>query len=57
MKTKTAKEIAKGLAYDIALCWCGESHQECFKAEEIIPLIEAALKDYAEQPRPPESRR
>lgn len=46
---KTADEVGKGLAYDIALCWCKEQHQQCDKAEEIIPLIAQALTAYADE--------
>lgn len=46
---KSAEDVAKGIAYDIALCWCKEQHQQCDKADEIIPLISQALTDYAEQ--------
>ena len=44
-----ASEVAKGLAYDIALGWCKEQHQQCEKADEIIPLIAQALTAYANE--------
>lgn len=46
---KTVEEVAKGLAYDVALSWCKEQHQKCEKADELIPLIIESLTAFAEQ--------
>lgn len=45
----SAEEVAKGIAYDIALAWCKDQHQQCSQADEIIPLIAQALTAYADE--------
>lgn len=49
---KTVEVVAKGLAYDIALFWCKEQHEQCDKADELIPLISQALTGYAKETFP-----
>lgn len=46
---KTAEEVSKGLAYDIALAWCKEQHQQCDQADEIIPIITQALTAFSDE--------
>ena len=48
MVMKSAEDVAKGIAYDIALCWCKDQHQQCDKADEIVPLIAQALTAFAD---------